>query len=197
VTFYTGTQAEVLYSMPVSGAALNTSITKTVISATSTTNPAYQLPVGFFPTGSGGPGRMVRAVCRGTYGCTVSAPTLTLGYYLDVTQASVTSQILLAGTGAIPLPAAAVTNGAWELEFDIVCQGVGSAGTLMTAGTLSLGTAANAATLVATSYMVGAPNAAIAFNNSTPYFLELWATWGTSSATNTIQATQHTIWGMN
>ena len=44
MSFITATNTEVLYCMPSPGAALATSVTKTVITANTTTNPAYQQP---------------------------------------------------------------------------------------------------------------------------------------------------------
>ncbi len=52
MSFYTGTQSELLYSMPASATAV-TAAAATVMSGTSTTNPAYQLPAYFFPNNGG------------------------------------------------------------------------------------------------------------------------------------------------
>jgi hypothetical protein len=202
MTFFSGTVGEVIYNMPSAGAALNTSVTKTVITANTTSNPPFQVPAPLWQP-SYATARLLKVTVGGTYGCTVSTPTLQVGCYLDPTQNSTTSQVLLAGTGVATLPATAVTSGNWLMEFymTVSSMGVGSAAfqqNIFTNGTLLMGTGNNAATAnILTDLMVGSSGSTIQINPMATYFMEVWATWGTSSASNTITCTQFTVFGLN
>src|SRR5215831_10460570 len=87
--------------MPAAGTALNTSVTKSVITANTTTNPPYQMPAltALWPPDRLAP-RVLRFVARGGVG-TTATPTLQVQLYLDPTQNSTTGQQLLGGTGAL------------------------------------------------------------------------------------------------
>src|SRR5262252_7534487 len=107
--------------MPSPGTALASSVTKSVISANSSTNPAYQMPslIAIWPPDRLVP-RVLRFVARGGVG-TTATPTLAIGVWLDPTQNSTTSQILLASTGALTTGSAlgggASMTANWELQF--------------------------------------------------------------------------------
>lgn len=202
MTFFSGTVGEVIYNMPSAGAALNTSITKTVISANTTSNPPFQVPAPLWQP-SYANARLLKVSAGGTYGDTASTPTLQIGCYLDPTQNSTTSQVLLAGTGVTTLSATSVTTGNWLMEFymTVSSMGVGSAAfqqNVFTNGTLLMGSGNNAATAnTLVNMMVGSSGSTIQINPMATYFMELWATWGTSSASNTITCTQFTVFGLN
>lgn len=202
MTYFTGTVGEVIYNMPSAGAALSNSTTKTVISANTTSNAPFQLPSPLWQP-SYANARLLRVVAGGTYGDTVSTPTLTIGAYLDPTQNSTTSQVLLAGTGAVALTATAITTGNWLLDFymTVSSEGVGSAAfqqNVYTNGYLLMGAGNNAATAnVQQTVMVGSSSATIQINPMATYFMELWATWSAASASNTITCTQFTVFGLN
>lgn len=202
MTFFSGTVGEVIYNMPTAGAALNTSVTKTVISANTASNPPFQVPAPLWQP-SYANARLVRVVAGGTYGDTASTPTLQLGCYLDPTQNSTTSQILLAGTGAVTLTATSVTTGNWLMDFymTVSSMGVGAGAfqqNIYTNGYLLMGAGNNAATAnVQQTVMVGSSGSTVQVNPMATYFMELWATWGTSNASNTITCTQFTVFGLN
>lgn len=202
MTFFTGTVGEVIYNMPAAGAALANSAVKTVVTANTTTNPPFQVPAPLWQP-SYAQARVLRVVAGGTYGDTASTPTLQIGAYLDPTQNSVTSQILLAGTGAVTLTATSITTGNWLLDFYVTVStmGVGAGAfqqNVFTNGYLLMGAGNNAATAnVQQTVMVGSPNATIQVNPMATYFMELWATWGTANASNTITCSQFTVFGLN
>lgn len=202
MTFFSGTVGEVIYNMPSAGAALSNSAVKSVITANTTTNAAFQVPAPLWQP-SYAPARLLRVVAGGTYGDTSSTPTLTLGCYLDPTQNSTTSQIQLAGTGAVTLTATAITTGNWLMDFymTVTSEGVGSGAyqqNVYTNGYLLMGAGNNAATAnVQQTVMVGSSGSTVQINPMATYFMELWATWGTASATNTITCTQFTVFGLN
>lgn len=196
MSFLSGTQMEVLYAMPAPGAALANSTTNTAISGNSSTNPPYQMPNWNTIWGSASymPGRLLRFCARGTVG-TTGTPTLKVGVYLDTTQN--TQGTILAGTGAFTT-ASSLTSAVWELEFDveITSVGTGSNMTITSAGVFTIGNSANAATAAGVAYMVGAP-AVTSFADNVSYFPEVWALWGTASASNTITCTQFMVCGLN
>jgi len=204
MSFFTGTVGEVIYNMPGAGTAYNTSTSATVISANSASNPPFQMPTPLWQP-SYASARLLRIVAGGTYGTTVSTPTLIIGAYLDPTQNSTTSQIALAKTGTYTMPATAITNGSWLMDFYVTVNqigvGAGAYATLVyTNGLLNFYPNGNNAATVNTGNAtigIGSPGATISINPMATYFLELWATWGTSSASNTIQCTQFTVFGLN
>src|ERR1700761_8475303 len=162
MSFLTATQVETIYAMPSPGSALASSTTKTLISANSTTNPAFQLPA---LTSIWEPsymvGRALRVCARGIFS-TTGTPTLTWACQLDPTQNSSTSALTLAATGALTAPSS-ITTGNWELEFDVSISALGVSGgyyqaTLQSHGLLSLGAGNNAATAGSTVVTVGAAN---------------------------------------
>lgn len=205
MSFLTATQVETIYALPSPGTALASSTTKTLISANSATNPAFALPA---LTSIWEPsymvGRALRVCARGVFG-TTGTPTLTFSCQLDPTQNSSTSALTLAATGALTAPGT-ITNGNWELEFDVSVSALGMSGgfyqaTLQSHGLLSVGAGNNGATGASAVYTVGAANismgGAATLNPATPSFLELWGQWGTSNAANTIQCTQLFVFGLN
>ena len=209
MSFITATNTEVLYCMPAPGAALATSVTKSVITANSTTNPAYQQPAlnAIWPPDKL-VGRSIRFVARGGVG-TTATPTLQVQLYYDPTQNSTTSQILLGGTGAFTTGSAlgggASMTANWELELDLVITAVGVTGgsyncTVYTSGIFTIsgtGTAGNdAATAAATTYMIGSNTSKTSIVPGTAYWPEIWATWGTSNAANSIQCSQFIVMGL-
>jgi hypothetical protein len=202
MTFFTGTVGEVIYNMPAAGAALANSATKTVITANTTSNPPFQVPAPLWQP-SYANARLVRVVAGGTYGDTASTPTLQIGAYLDPTQNSTTSQVLLAGNGVTTLSATSVTTGNWIMDFyvTVASMGVGSGAfqqNVFTNGTLVMGSGNNAATANSlVDMMIGSSANTIQINPMATYFLEIWATWGTANASNTITCTQFTVFGLN
>ena len=202
MTFFSGTVGEVIYNMPSAGAALTNTVTKTVISANTSTNPPFQVPAPLWQP-SYAQARLLKVSAGGTYGDTASTPTLQLGAYLDPTQNSTTSQILLAGTGAVTLTATSITTGNWLMEFYVTVSsmGVGSGAfqqNVFTNGYFLAGAGNNAATANwQQNVMVGSASSTVQVNPMATYFLELWATWGTANASNTITCTQLTVFGLN
>ena len=199
MTDFTKTVAEVIYSMPASGAALSNSTTNTVLTGNTSTNPAFELPTPLWQPAYF-VGKALHVLAKGTFG-TTGTPTLTIGCYVDPTQNSTASQQILAATGALTTPSG-VTNGNWELEFTVSMQSIGVTSSAYTAtwntsGTFKLGAGNNAATTAASVYMVGNPQTTIAVNPMAINFLEIWATWGTASASNTITCSQFMVLGLN
>lgn len=202
MTFLTGTNAEVLYCMPQNGVALANSSAAAIISGNSATNPPFQLPAFNNLWGSssyGYAGRALRVVARGI-AATTGAPTLTMKCGLNTTQGSGgTVATVLAGTGAFTTPSG-LANGVWEMEFGVDINQLGQTTVSVDAlGRFILGVGNNAAASAnaATAYMIGSTSSITAINPQTSYWLELSATWGTASASNTITCFQFEVLGLN
>lgn len=207
MTAVTMTQFETLFVMPSPGTSLTNTVTKTLISGNTTTDTAYQLPAltSLWPNVSSITGKAIKVVARGLISTAASAQgTLTMALQLDPAQNSSTSALTLAATGAFT-PAASLAAGNWELEldFNISAFGVTAAAysaTLQCHGLLTIGPGNNAATAAGAIYTVGAANIAMSGASVNPglaSWCELWATWGTASASNSIQCTQMFVYGQN
>jgi len=204
VSFYTGTQTELLYAMPGSGGAVTTS--QTLLSLNSTSGIPYQLPGGYFTQQSGtGTGKSLLIKGGGNFTTSSTGNSLTLAVGIDSTAGTLNT---LASTGAFT-PAVSVTNGAFEFECLVTCQLLGSgAGTKLAAvGHVFIGAANNAATATFSSgagvtggagvVMIGAPQTAVAITNSAPYFIEVFATWSATTGSPTITMTNFLVFGLN
>jgi hypothetical protein len=205
MSFYTGTQTELLYAMPGSGGAVTTS--QTLLSLNSTSGIPYQLPGGYFTQQSGtGTGKSLLIKGGGNFTTSSTSNTLLLAIGIDSTAGTLNA---LAQTGAF-IPAVSVTNGAFEFECLVTCQLLGSgAGTKLAAvGHLFIGAANNTAVPTFTSgsgggtggagvVMIGAPQTAVAITNSAPYFIEVFATWSATTGSPTITMTNFLVFGLN
>lgn len=190
MSFNTGTQAELLYAMPSAGSALSNTTTKTVISVNSATVDPCILPANFMlPTY--GVNKTIKVVARGVISTAASTPgTLTVGIYPD-TSAGTPVATSLAPTGAFT-PATSLSNAIWEYECDIQCTATGSSGTWLALGQMLVSPTAASGL----SYGVGS-STAVTLSTQTSYFLEMAATWGSASASNSITCSQLYVWGLN
>ena len=207
MSFLTGTQAELLYSMPASGAG-TTAVAATAMSGTTAANPPYLLPGGFFNPQTGTtPGKALLLKGGGSYATATAGRTLTFTAALDPTANSTTSQIVLGKTGNI-LTLTTTATGAWDFELMVTmtAQGVGAtAGTLNAVGWVEYGIANNAAAGTlgtygannASRFLIGTPQTAVTFNTLTPYYLELFNTWDATTNAPTITLTNFYVFGLN
>jgi hypothetical protein len=157
-------------------------------------NPPYQLPAYFFPSGQAGIGKHLRVTAGGFFTIGATAVTNVIALSFDTTKG--THGTDLAKTGAFTTTAN-VTNGAWYFDCLITCQQVGTTMNLNCLGTLDWGAGNNATTSANVGYMIGAPNTSIALDNSSAYFPELWNTWNVTTGSPTITCTQFNIYGCN
>lgn len=203
MSFYSGTQTELLYAMPASATAV-TAATITPLSASSTTNPAYQLPTYFFPN-SGGISKSLLLKGGGWFTTGTTAVTTVFTVGLDTAAGTLATTIGKTGTVTT---LASVTDGAFVFEVQLTATGVGSAGTINAVGNVSFGAANNAVTetwgtfgsaagTFFNSAMICAPQTPVSYNNSTGYFIELFNTWSATTGAPTITLTNFTIFGLN
>jgi hypothetical protein len=209
VSFYTGTQTELLYAMPASGAAVTAAVA-TVMSGTTAANPAYALPLGFFSQQSGsGAGKSLLIKGGGSWATPTATRTTNFQVGLNST----------AGTGTIALPfgktgtlttAITTATAAWEFEVLVTCTSPGfgaTAAALNAVGWVEYGIANNAVTGAfgtqsfaggnPSRFLIGTPQTAIAPVPTTQYYVECSNTWDATTNAPTITLTNFMIFGLN
>lgn len=192
MSFYTGTQAELLYSLP-AAVTKNTYTTQAVISVpTASTLPHCIVPANFFGAVPNGVSRALYLHAQGTIANT-SAATFTgvLGY--DVTQNTLANNVTY---WPILAPTASTTC-LWNLDVWYTCQQTGSSGlTLQVNGTY-------VQSVVATGTLSTAPQSVMfqtsltGINAEVAAYVELWGTWSASAAGNTTTVQQMQLFGLN
>ena len=211
MSFYTGTQVELLYAMPGSGAAATgTTATAQNLALNSTTSPGlgFALPAGFFNMMSGTTlGKSLLIKGGGWFTTTSTSMTATLTFAFDATAGTYVSSGLLGATGAFT-PTVSITNGAWDFEMlaTATLLGTGAHVQLNAVGHVNWGPANNAAAATfssagvsnaANTLMIGAPQTGTLLTASTPYFLDVFASWSTTTGSPTITMTNLMIFGLN
>jgi hypothetical protein len=185
--------AELLYSMPASGAAASApGAASVVLTGNTTTNPAFKMPSrrALWPM-SQLPGKALGVRMRGTFGTPASSPgTWLVGTGLNTTQATKPAATVLAATGAFtpasPNLSLGSTAGMWEMEYEITVQSVGTnagatpAALVMTSGVFNFGPGNNAA-----------------MDPTAEYWIEGYATFSTGPASTAIQCNQFMVFGLN
>lgn len=204
MSFYSGTQTELLYAMPASATAV-TAGAITVLSASSTTNPAYQLPAYFFSNTSGvGKSLLLKGGGWLTVGGTAVTDVFTVG--LDTAAGTLATTI--AKTGAFTT-LINWTDAVFTFEVLMTATAVGSSGTINAIGSITLGAGNNASapTLgtmgtsttasLGSTIMIGTGQTPVSYNNSTAYFLELFNTWSATTGSPSITLTNFFVFGLN
>jgi hypothetical protein len=206
ISFYTGTQVELLYAMPASGAAV-TAAAATVMSGTTAANPPYALPLGFFQQQSGGgAGKSLLIKGGGWWSAATAARTTNFQIGLNST----------AGTGAIALPfgktgtlTTVVTTLAlfdFEVLVTATSPGFGATTSVLNAlGWVEYGVGNNAATGTfgtyssnnASRFMIGTGSVPINPVPTTQYFVECSNTWDAVTNAPTITLTNFLVFGLN
>jgi hypothetical protein len=207
VSFYTGTQCELLYAMPASGVAV-TAAAATILSGTSAANPPFGLPAGFFnpsPTGDAGKSLLIKGGGWYTVGTTAVTNIIKIG--LNTTQNTAAIAVTLAATGAWTT-VISQSNVAFEFEVMVTCTAPGKAGTngsYNCIGHLLIGQANNAANPTlqtvgaqwATPIMMGAPQTAAAFDPTVTQYVEVSNQWSVTTGAPTATLTNFYVFGLN
>jgi hypothetical protein len=194
VSFYTGTQAELLYSLT-SPVTKNTYTTQAVLSALAA-QPKAAVPGGFFAAVPNGVGRGLLLKAAGT-AATTSAATLAVAVGWDSTPGTLGTSL---GTVWPALAPTAAVTVQWDLESLITCTAVGgSTGvTLAHTWTFSMTTVASGTTTTTTDLMVNKGFASTAgLGNEGTNYVELLGTWSASAAGNTTTLQQMLLFGLN
>jgi hypothetical protein len=191
MSWTTGTQAETLGVNNAVGTAYNTATAATAVSPAS---GAGYLPANFYLPAYG-PSKTLLVKAFGVLG-TTSTPNLTLGVSANTTQGTYNSSGILATTGVVA-QASSVTNVPWELECLITNVTTGASGTFLADGLVKVWTASTTVQSMRISSSTANPNTAFTLSSQSAYYIELFATWGTNSASNTLQVYSYTVLGIN
>jgi hypothetical protein len=193
MSFITGTQAELLYSLP-AAVTKNTYTTQACMSALAATAPVARIPGGFFGENPNPLGRALFLKAMGSV-ATTSAATFSPAIALDSTAGTALNPITIYSTVA---PTAAVTA-QWDLEAWITCQAFGeTAGmTLQVNGKWVQSSVASGGALNATGWSAQFAGSLTGLTPATTYFVELFGTWSASAAGNTTTLQQMFLFGLN
>ena len=120
-----------------------------------------------------------------------ATPTLTLAAYFATTDTA-TPGTSVAATGAATT-ATGLSSAIWEFDATITCGAPGPTPNLYAMGRLEI----NPTTAVGGTYGVGATAAVTSLTTEAAYYIQIVATWGTNSASNTITMYDTEVWGLN
>jgi hypothetical protein len=192
MSFYTGTQSEVMYNNVGVATQLATFTTEDNLQKT---YPPCIIPAGFF-FNSSAVGKSIKVKAWGQIG-TTGAPTFTFSLRL-LTSTTWSAGGLLLGSTAALTAGTTQTLAPFTLEADISLKtlSIGGASTVQTMGEVR-GPLALASPFAGT---IPTNNTAITLStldNSTTYYLFLSVACGTSNAANLIQLTQLKVYGEN
>lgn len=191
MSFTTATQTEALSASSANGTAYNTSTTPTLINTAASS--AY-LPANFWLP-SYGPAKAILVKAFGVLS-TTSTPNLTMELLANTTQGTRNSSGVVAATAATA-QASGVTNVMWDLEVYLSCATTGATGTILAVGSFNVQTATTATQKIRMTSSTANPNTALTLSTQSAYYLELFATWGTNSASNSLTCYGYTALGLN
>lgn len=208
MSFYGDAPAELLYAMPGIGGAVTNTVTSGSVSGGpllgggqswgngSTFAPA-EIPHNYFSK----IGKAILIEGAGVYSLGATIPTMKFALYLDNTIGGVTT--LLCGTGAFTADTTSRAAMAFNFRAYATCTETGPNGALQAWGLLGWGMIPALTTTVAApqiTYAMGAGTTTpvtFSTNQTTPVYLEPYASWSTSSTGPSITLTQMFMWGLN
>lgn len=128
---------------------------------------------------------------------TATTPNITIRVGIGSTTLSTTYET---ASGALAFTTTAITNGTWQLEVDLVCQTIGTAGTALVVGQVYLPNLTAVTTVGGEGYNNTLPVTGLAagtLNTTIQNFISISAQWSASSASNSIQTLFYTWEEMN
>lgn len=158
---------------PASGAAFNTFTTKKSVDP---------LPVPVIKGGQLRQASKIRLYAFGEYS-TTGTPTINLGFWFGTRALAISGDIALSSTITTPSGAAAFP---WSMEWEGICNAVGTAGTLLGTGNLLLGSALTTFNAAVPIPITQALRTVSSFDTTIERAVGVSCTWGTSSASNSI-----------
>jgi hypothetical protein len=190
MSFYTGTQCELLYSLP-SAVTKNTYTTQAILSATST-QPRPIVPAGYFGPVPNGKGRGLLMTAMGTVANTAAA-TLAVALCFDPTPGTIANANTIWPATA---PTASVTT-LWKIEAWYTCTTEGGqSGALQCNAKIEF---SNVASGSATTSLIAAYTqfSMSSLNFESQNEIAIAGTWSASSASNTTTLQQMFLFGLN
>ena len=193
MSFLTGTQAELLYSLS-APVTKNTYTTEAAFTGVAGTNTVCKLPAGYFLNDNPNPvGRSLYLVVRGTI-ATTAAATFAVNFGVDTTAGTKANSTTVYAATA---PTAAVTA-PWKFEAELTCAAFAtSTFSLQVDGTWTQEAAAAGAALNATAWSASATSLLTGIDPRVDLYLELFGTWSASAGGNTTTVNQFKLFGQN
>jgi hypothetical protein len=193
MSFYTGTQAELLYSLQ-APVTKNTFTTEAAISGVAGTNPICAIPAGYFAGDVPNPiGRVLLLRAMGTIGNTAAA-TFAAALGLDVTPGTKVNAVPVMAATA---PVAAVTA-PWLLEVQYTCTAFAtSTMSLQVNGTWRQEALASGGVGSAAALCTGFQALLTGIDPRVALYPELFGTWSASNAANTTTVQQLILLGLD
>ena len=191
MSWTTGTQTEALAANTAVASAFSTFTSAQYVGAT--TSAAY-LPANFFLP-SLGVGKSILVKAFGVLS-TTGTPNFTLAFSANTTQGTYNSSGILATTAATAM-GSGVTNVPWEAEAIITCVSTGASGTFLSNGMFKVYSSGTSLVAARLSSSQANPNTAMTLSTESAYYVEVAATWGASSASNTVTVYQTAVLGLN
>ncbi len=192
MSFYSGTQAELLYTLPAT-LTKNTYTTEAAFTGVAGTNTVCSIPAGYFLNDNPNPiGRMLHYKAMGTVGNTAAA-TFVINLGLDTTAGTKANATAVMTATAPPVAAGAP----WFLDAFFTCTAYASTTfTLQLTGNFRM-ESSNAGAAGSGPLCTGFSASITGLVPTTQYFIELFGTWSASSASNTTTVQQVMLWGLN
>src|SRR5215472_2041338 len=194
MSFVTGTQAELLYTLT-SSITKNTYTTQAAFTGVLGTNTVCNIPAGWLNSGTN-PNPVCRALQLEVWGttATTSAATLAVALGLDPTAGTINQSITVAGALA---PTAAITA-PFYLTAKYTCTAYAtSTATYQVNGTWRVESVASGGVPTTTAQAVGFAGTHTGIDPRVINYVELFGTWSASAAGNTTTVQQMFLWGLN
>jgi hypothetical protein len=195
MSFFTGTNVELLYFSTATGTAKGTFTSEVQINDTAGMGVQAHLPPDFWLPNQTSVGRGIRIVARGILSSTAT-PTYT--FTIRSGAAGSTSAAILLGSAALTT-GSGVSNQMWELEGDCVLTAIGAAGTNSTVRGIGSIFCGGLASPFQYPIWGGAasPGTVATVDTSIMNFINFNVTCSASSASNTITLQQLQVYGLN
>lgn len=193
MSFVTGTQAELLYSLT-TAITKNTYTTQAAFSGVLGTNTVCALPAGWLLNDNPNPvGRALYLQAWGTV-ATTSAATFAVALGMDPTAGTINQSISVAGALA---PTAAITA-PWRFEAWYTCTAFAtSTATFQVNGMWRVESVASGGVPTTTAVSSGFAGTHAGINPAATNYIEIFGTWSASAAGNTTTLQQMLLWGLN
>lgn len=210
MSFYADAPAELLYAMPAVGNAVTNTVTTGQASGGPLMNggptagvasliPPCEIPHNYFSK----QGKAIMIDGVGVYSLGSVVPTMKIALYIDNVPGTPVASQLLCATGAFTADTTSRAAMAFNFRAYVTCTQPGPSGTLQAWGWLNWGMVPSLTTTVTApqiTYVMGpATTTPITFSTaqSTPTYLDVYASWSTSSTGPSITLTQMLVWGLN
>jgi len=192
MSFFTGTQAELLYALPAS-VTKNTFTTEAVISAVAGTTPVCALPPGYFNDVPNAVGRSLYLHAEGIIANTAAA-TFALNLGLDTTAGTKANSTTV---NAAYTPTAS-TTAPWHIDAWYTCTAFAtSTFSIQVNGTVEYQSVAAGGAPTTSAQRSGFQTSLTGIDPRVQLYLELFGTWSASSASNSTTLHQLFLWGLN